>query len=247
MSATGSIRSARRTTRRARRPLRRRPAPSPTATTATRDPSAAPRPAAPATRPRPLRLRPPRPGPARTGSPRRLASILSDLSGIDASSLDATASFAELGFDSLFLTQANAQFRKQFGVRITFRQLFEEAPSIDTLAAFIDSKLAPDALPAPVPEAPVVAADPAVAVAAAVTQGQGQGSGSTVEWLIREQLRIMEQQLALVRSGELPAGRPASGAGAERCDGSERRAQAVDAGAREDPLPRDRRPGPSPG
>ena len=196
------------------------PAPSPTATTATRDPSAAPRPAAPATTsaaPAPASAAP---GTRKDRVAAQLASILSDLSGIDASSLDATASFAELGFDSLFLTQANAQFRKQFGVRITFRQLFEEAPSIDTLAAFIDSKLAPDALPAPVPEAPVVAADPAVAVAAAATQGQGQGSGSTVEWLIREQLRIMEQQLALVRSGEPPAGRPASGAGAERATGA---------------------------
>ena len=196
------------------------PAPSPTATTATRDPSAAPRPAAPATTsaaPAPASAAP---GTRKDRVAAQLASILSDLSGIDASSLDATASFAELGFDSLFLTQANAQFRKQFGVRITFRQLFEEAPSIDTLAAFIDSKLAPDALPAPAPETPAVAADPAVAVAAAGTQGQGQGSGSTVEWLIREQLRIMEQQLALVRSGEPPAGRPASGAGAERATGA---------------------------
>ena len=117
------------------------PAPSPPATTATRDPSAAPRPAAPATTsaaPAPASAAP---GTRKDRVAAQLASILSDLSGIDASSLDATASFAELGFDSLFLTQANAQFRKQFGVRITFRQLFEEAPSIDTLAAFIDSKL----------------------------------------------------------------------------------------------------------
>ena len=64
----------------------------------------------------------------------RLASILSDLSGVDISELDPITSFIDLGFDSLFLTQANSQFRKQFGVRITFRQLFEEAPSIDSLA-----------------------------------------------------------------------------------------------------------------
>ena len=79
----------------------------------------------------------------------RLAAILSELSGVDPSALDPAASFADLGFDSLFLTQANAQFRKQFGVRITFRQIFEEAPSIDSLAGFIDSRLAPDAFPAP--------------------------------------------------------------------------------------------------
>ena len=55
--------------------------------------------------------------------------------------------FIDLGFDSLFLTQANSQFRKQFGVRITFRQLFEEAPSIESLARFIDAKLPADAFP----------------------------------------------------------------------------------------------------
>ena len=92
--------------------------------------------------------------PAAAGSRRdrivvQLATILSDLSGIEPTALDPKASFADLGFDSLFLTQANAQFRKQFGVRITFRQIFEEAPSIDSLAGFIDAKLAPDAFPAP--------------------------------------------------------------------------------------------------
>ena len=223
------------------------PAPSPTATTATRDPSAAPRPAAPATTsaaPAPASAAP---GTRKDRVAAQLASILSDLSGIDASSLDATASFAELGFDSLFLTQANAQFRKQFGVRITFRQLFEEAPSIDTLAAFIDSKLAPDALPAPAPETPAVAADPAVAVAAAGTQGQGAG--------LRLDGRMAHPGAVADHGAAARAGAVGRAAGRTAClrrgcgasDGSERRAQAVDAGAREDPLPRDRRPGPSPG
>src|SRR6185436_2623774 len=101
----------------------------------------------------------------------QLATILSDLSGMDPAALDPTASFAELGFDSLFLTQANAQFRKQFGVRITFRQIFEEAPSISSLAEFIDGKLPPEALPAPQrpTAAPKPSAAPAPAAAPAVT------------------------------------------------------------------------------
>ncbi len=143
----------------------------------------------------------------------RLASILSDLSGVDPSALDPAASFADLGFDSLFLTQANAQFRKQFGVRITFRQIFEEAPSINSLAGFIDSKLDPTAFPAPARPA----TSPATAVAGAIGSdapapapqvaqaGAGDGSASPVERLIREQLRIMEQQLAVLRNGHLPS------------------------------------------
>ncbi len=175
--------------------------------------------------------------PARTGSRRdrivaQLASILSELSGIEPTALDPKASFADLGFDSLFLTQANAQFRKQFGVRITFRQIFEEAPSIDSLAGFIDGKLAPDALPAPEPpaaqpEAPsTLAAQPALPAAAAGAERDGmvpvggaaamtgvdEAAGSPVERLIREQLRIMEQQLQLMRGGDVAraAAEPAS-------------------------------------
>ena len=165
----------------------------------------------------------------------QLASILSELSGIEPTALDPKASFADLGFDSLFLTQANAQFRKRFGVRITFRQIFEEAPSIDSLAGFIDGKLAPDALAAPEPAVapqpqvepqpqvapqPHVAPEPAAASSAtaspvtldqesvaSVTERSARGAvedqtGSPVERLIREQLRIMEQQLELMRGGD---------------------------------------------
>ncbi|HEY8238496.1 MAG TPA: beta-ketoacyl synthase N-terminal-like domain-containing protein, partial [Candidatus Limnocylindrales bacterium] len=141
----------------------------------------------------------------------RLASILSELSGVDPSALDPSASFADLGFDSLFLTQANAQFRKQFGVRITFRQIFEEAPSIDSLAGFIDGKLAPEAFPGP--QRPVVTS-PTPADAAGHRDDSGPGvrelhgvetepaSTTAVERLIREQLRVMERQIELMRSGD---------------------------------------------
>ena len=143
----------------------------------------------------------------------RLASILSELSGVDVSALDRTASFAELGFDSLFLTQANAQFRKQFGVRITFRQLFEEAPSINSLAGFVDSRLDQGAFPAPEHQtiAGEAAADPATALDPAGgplhgfdPAGADSASANRVERLIQEQLRIMEKQLELMKSGEPP-------------------------------------------
>jgi non-ribosomal peptide synthase protein (TIGR01720 family) len=196
------------------------------------DPGGAGHPEAAADRPAPVAATV---APAQVGSRRerivaQLASILSELSGIEPTALDPKASFADLGFDSLFLTQANAQFRKQFGVRITFRQIFEEAPSIDSLAGFIDGKLAPDALPAPVqpagpaaPPATPAAATPAAATPAAASSadtgaeraglvpttdsgaagGIEDHGGSPVERLIREQLRIMEQQLELMRGGDV--------------------------------------------
>ncbi len=77
---------------------------------------------------------------------RRLVAILSDLSGVEESSVDREATFLELGFDSLFLTQANSQFRKTFGLSITFRQLFDDAPTVTALSKHIDANLPPDAL-----------------------------------------------------------------------------------------------------
>src|SRR6185436_1943003 len=97
-----------------------------------------------------------------------------------------------------------------------FRQIFEEAPSISSLAEFIDGKLPPDALPAPqrpaapkptvasgpttaspgaaVPaEPPAAVAPPATAAstgAGAPSNADGMEPASAVERLIREQLRV---------------------------------------------------------
>ena len=59
-----------------------------------------------------------------------LRSIISDLSGLEPAALDVDASFLELGLDSLLLTQASTAVKKTFKVRVSFRQLFEDAPTI---------------------------------------------------------------------------------------------------------------------
>ena len=56
----------------------------------------------------------------------QLTSILADLSGLDEAALDPTATFTDLGFDSLFLAQFNSQVRRQFGVRVPLEQLLGE-------------------------------------------------------------------------------------------------------------------------
>lgn len=83
----------------------------------------------------------------------QIASTFADLSGVDAAAIDPTTTFTELGFDSLFLTQANSQFRKLFGVRVTLRQLLCEMPTIERLAAHIDAELSSVTMPAALPEA----------------------------------------------------------------------------------------------
>jgi acyl transferase domain-containing protein len=166
------------------------------------------------------------PGPIAVGDRKdrlvaEVTTILADLSGISAESLDPGATFPDLGFESLFLTQANAQFRKRYGIRFTLGQLLGDTPTIDALATRIDAELPPDADPPPsvttsvpsgattpnglmrhdVPLAPVGRTEGAVFEMPRLTGVDGEPTpASQVEWLISEQLRVMEAQLELVRS-----------------------------------------------
>jgi acyl transferase domain-containing protein len=136
--------------------------------------------------------------------------ILADLSGLDAADLDPSATFTNLGFDSLFLTQANSQFRRVFGIRFTLGQLLGETPSIDALATRIDVELPPDPeiTPAPAAETALATAPIAYEPVRPVRPAAGPGVAGNgehlqvdqVEALIMEQLRIMEEQLELMRS-----------------------------------------------
>ena len=164
-----------------------------------------------------------------------LKSIIVDLSGLDPAGMDVHASFLELGLDSLLLTQASTVVKKTFKVRVSFRQLFEDAPTISALAEFIDGKLAPDAFmpepqpelqpqPQPAPAAPQVsAAQPNVqpgvhpnaqptAAQAAPTQGasvQAPAEAGALERIMSSQLQIMAEQLNVLRGGAV-ASEPAA-------------------------------------
>ncbi len=125
----------------------------------------------------------------------QLTSILADLSGLDGDTIDVTASFTDLGFDSLFLTQANSQIRKELGVRVTLGQLFGPTPTVEALATRIDAELGPEAMAAPT--------DAQVAQIRAAPAAGGNGEhplADKVDRLVTEQLKIMDQQLELMRS-----------------------------------------------
>ncbi|RKH08933.1 aminotransferase class III-fold pyridoxal phosphate-dependent enzyme, partial [Corallococcus sp. CA053C] len=147
-----------------------------------------------------------------------LRNLFEELSGLELGDADAGASFLELGLDSLVLTQAALAVQKQFGVKVTFRQLLEEVPSLGQLAAYLDGRMPAEAAPAPAP-APVAAAPSAPAQLAANILAQQQvvaapaGSApafqatapaGTLQAVIEQQLRLMTQQLALL------SGQPAS-------------------------------------
>ena len=92
-----------------------------------------------------------------------LKDVVETISGLDVTSLDEVTTFLELGLDSLTLTQVALALKKQFKVKITFRNLLEDSPSLGTLAEFLDQSLPADAFsPA---AAPVASPAPVIAVA----------------------------------------------------------------------------------
>ncbi len=88
-----------------------------------------------------------------------LAKILNEASGFDLRELDRRASFLELGFDSLFLIQFTQKIKNQLKVKVTFRQLIEEIPTIDALVQFV-AKNAPAQALSGTPPTPSLAPAP---------------------------------------------------------------------------------------
>lgn len=157
--------------------------------------------------------------PARDSSRRQklatsLAGMLSGLSGVPPSDLDCAASFLELGFDSLFLTQVAQALERQFPVKVTFRQLIDELNSIDELSAYLDQVLPVSDSPAEAVAPPtgtdagsVEANLPKGELGAAANDGSGPANDATVERIMKQQLQAMNdliaKQLALLKPGTL--------------------------------------------
>jgi amino acid adenylation domain-containing protein len=99
--------------------------------------------------------------------------VLAGLGGYAPADLAPDATFLELGFDSLFLTQAALAVQTRFGVKVAFRDLMEDVTTLRALAEYLDRGLPPDAPQAlaPAPVAVSVTGDTA-SVLARILEGQ---------------------------------------------------------------------------
>lgn len=122
-----------------------------------------------------------------------LQTVLHEQSGIVQDQIIPTATFLDLGFDSLFLTQASRAISNQFGIKITFRNMLEDAPTPEALARFLDQKMPPEATLPPT----------AIPTVIPTTLPPVPASVGVLEQIVSEQLRLMEKQLELLR-GQTP-------------------------------------------
>ncbi|HEY9068270.1 MAG TPA: amino acid adenylation domain-containing protein, partial [Burkholderiaceae bacterium] len=153
----------------------------------------------------------------------QLRGLFEDVAGMDLADSDASVSFVELGLDSLTLTQAALQVKKQFSVNLTFRQLMEQYRSFDSLAEFVDASLPPEAAPAvPVAAATAMPAAAPVVATAAVTMpvsampalavpAFAPVAGDLMQQVIAQQMQLMAHQLALLSgaAAAVPVAAPA--------------------------------------
>jgi amino acid adenylation domain-containing protein len=170
-------------------PEPRADSPSPSVQLAVVDPAVsapAPAPAPAAAEPPPAReLAPEQPSPAPAPLERTpamtqtrkdhlvpmLRTMLEDASGLELADAGEDTTFIEMGLDSLLMTQLALNLSKKFAVKLTFRELLDEYPTLSALSGHLDARLPAGAFaPAATPVAAAPAPVAAVQIAPATTQ-----------------------------------------------------------------------------
>ncbi|MBV8436658.1 MAG: amino acid adenylation domain-containing protein [Silvibacterium sp.] len=146
-----------------------------------------------------------------------LKTLIADLSGTDLGDAEAEASFLELGFDSLFLTQLTQAIQSKFRVKLTFRQIMESYPTLGALAAHLDATVAPELRSAPaspatpaqaVPSVPANTAAPAPVLLTAPFAASPAAAAGSYEALFASQMQaltsLFQQQMAILQGHAAP-------------------------------------------
>lgn len=131
--------------------------------------------------------------------------LVASLLAVDEAQVDCDAPFVEIGADSLMLMSAIQAVEDKYGISLTVNQLFDHAPTINALAAFIMHQRRDGAQPVTAPQAPQTTdrtkqprpVDLKTLVPALRSPGLGS-AGSLAERLLAGQLDLMSRQLQLV-------------------------------------------------
>jgi amino acid adenylation domain-containing protein len=153
-----------------------------------------------------------------------LLALLSEMSGETIGPDQKSVTFLELGFDSLFVGQFAQKIEKQYGIKLSFRELLSNIPSVAALAKYLDSELPPDEQPAPQPQmtppaaAPLAPSPVPVLPPAPITLMDRvplaeTGQMSTLQSVLQSQIQMTQmlfaQQLQILQAANVPGGAPA--------------------------------------
>ncbi|MFC0588228.1 amino acid adenylation domain-containing protein [Novosphingobium aquiterrae] len=135
----------------------------------------------------------------------RLAAILEDLSGEAVTETDSDVPFLDLGFDSLLLGRVATKVQRDFGVKIAFRQLMGDLPTMAALADHLDRTVPADPAPvAAVSQMVAAVVEAAVPVADAATPTAPAGDlAATFKAQLDAMQAVIGRQLELLNG--LPA------------------------------------------
>lgn len=165
--------------------------------------------------------------PANTAIEIEFATMLREQSGFELAELDRSATFLELGFDSLFMIQLCSHIQNRFKTKVTFRQLIEEIPTVNALLAHLDKNSPLAQLPSEeksrneAGESPTRSTKPPQITNAVVESKPGPvsapigasspvGSTSAIEQIILQQNALMAAQLDLIQGRRTAAVMPSS-------------------------------------
>src|SRR5215213_5675509 len=73
-----------------------------------------------------------------------LKNIFARIAGITADQVEIDVTLLELGVDSLTMIQATQTIQSTLGVKIPFRVLVEDNPTVKELAAYVESQMPPE-------------------------------------------------------------------------------------------------------
>jgi amino acid adenylation domain-containing protein len=135
----------------------------------------------------------------------QLKQVIAKVFEIADSEIDTTASFLEMGLDSVSIIQVKQLVKSKYQVDISIDALFNEASSLDKLAEYVN-RLSPM-----MPAAPVVvpATVTSAAVASATVASAAVAPANNIEALVQQQLQIMADQLRLLgQPAAIPAAAP---------------------------------------
>ncbi|MGI4727984.1 MAG: amino acid adenylation domain-containing protein [Janthinobacterium lividum] len=123
----------------------------------------------------------------------QIKAILHEASGLELQDVQPETTFIEMGLDSLLLTQISISLTKKFNVPVSFRNLNEQFDTIESLAAYLESKL-PAAVSQPQStisdQQPVISLEPSTA------------NNSSVLNLLAQQVQLISEQISLLQGDE---------------------------------------------